>query len=181
MDSAPLLGAAESMKRQPIFLLQPISCLTNWWLYLSDPLPSFSFVMPSALWFFFIIGRIEEFGYGSCGKTTSRAFIFVFVGLFHIQWWRLLFTSICQALLYWMWMLRKDIAGKLQLLIRLSSTVDSSSSLKAFFFPFIPVLTCSPKVALTENTTWLNLTWSHSHIQKLHLCLSFTSVSGFTC
>lgn len=125
MDSAPLLGAAESMKRQPIFLLQPISCLTNWWLYLSDPLPSFCFVMPSALWFFFIIGQMGEFSNGSCRETTSRAFILVFVSVFHIQWRGLLFTSICQALLWWMQMLSKDLPGKLQLLIRLSTLYSS--------------------------------------------------------
>lgn len=81
MDSASLLGTVESMERQPIFLLEPISCLTNWWLYLSDPLPSFGFVMPSALRFFFIIGQLEEFSNKSCRNTTWKAFINVSVGL----------------------------------------------------------------------------------------------------
>lgn len=82
MDSASLLGAAESMKRQPIFLLEPISPLTNWRLYLSDPLPSFGFAMPSALGFFFIIGQLGELSHKSCWKkTTWKAFIYVSVDL----------------------------------------------------------------------------------------------------
>ena len=43
------------------FLLEPISRPTNWWLYLSDSLPSFGRAMPSALGFFFIIGQLGEF------------------------------------------------------------------------------------------------------------------------
>lgn len=49
----------------------------------SDPLPSFGFVMPSALRFFFIIGQLEEFSNKSCRqkKTTQEAFYLYPLGL----------------------------------------------------------------------------------------------------